>query len=58
MTYRGDIYFVSVLVPIIRDYTGWHAINLIKGYPYLLTKLSYSFSLSTIPRSEVKDGEK
>ncbi|GKV48505.1 hypothetical protein SLEP1_g55314 [Rubroshorea leprosula] len=34
MTYRGDVYFDSVLVLVFRDYTGWHAISLIKGYPY------------------------
>ncbi|GKV18256.1 hypothetical protein SLEP1_g28661 [Rubroshorea leprosula] len=22
MTYRGDIYFISVLVPVFRNYTG------------------------------------
>ncbi|GKV25041.1 hypothetical protein SLEP1_g34549 [Rubroshorea leprosula] len=27
MTYRGDVYFVSVLVPVFRDYTCWHAIR-------------------------------
>ncbi|GKV03892.1 hypothetical protein SLEP1_g16128 [Rubroshorea leprosula] len=58
MTYRGDVYFVFVLVPIFHDYTGWHAISLIKSYPYLLTELSHSFSLSTISGSEVKDEEK
>ncbi|GKV21625.1 hypothetical protein SLEP1_g31586 [Rubroshorea leprosula] len=58
MTYRGDVYFVFVLVLVFRDYTGWHAISLIKGYPYLLIELSHSFSLSTISGSEVKDGEK
>ncbi|GKV32498.1 hypothetical protein SLEP1_g41098 [Rubroshorea leprosula] len=58
MTYRGDVYFVSVLVPVFRDYTCWHAISLIKDYLYLLTELSHSFSLSTILGSEIKDGEK
>ncbi|GKV15522.1 hypothetical protein SLEP1_g26308 [Rubroshorea leprosula] len=58
MTYRGDVYFVSVLVLVFHDYTGWHAISLIKRYTYLLIELSHSFSLSTISRSEVKDGEK
>ncbi|GKV42196.1 hypothetical protein SLEP1_g49633 [Rubroshorea leprosula] len=34
MTYRGDVYFVSVLVFVFRDCTCWHAISLIKGTPY------------------------
>ncbi|GKV27303.1 hypothetical protein SLEP1_g36489 [Rubroshorea leprosula] len=58
MTYRGDVYFVSVLVPVFLDYTSQHAISLIKGYPYLLTELSHSFFLSIISGNEVKDGEK
>ncbi|GKV13389.1 hypothetical protein SLEP1_g24399 [Rubroshorea leprosula] len=58
MTYRGDVYFISVLVLVFRDYTGWHAISLIKGYSYLFTELSHSFSLSIISESEVKGGEK
>ncbi|GKV15624.1 hypothetical protein SLEP1_g26399 [Rubroshorea leprosula] len=57
MTYRGDVYFIFVLISVFRDYTYWHAISLIKGYPYLLTELSHSFSLSTISRSKVKDRE-
>ncbi|GKV10899.1 hypothetical protein SLEP1_g22204 [Rubroshorea leprosula] len=36
----------------------WHAKILLTGYPYLLTELSHSFSLSIISGSEVKDGEK
>ncbi|GKV15579.1 hypothetical protein SLEP1_g26359 [Rubroshorea leprosula] len=27
MAYKGDVYFVSVLVPIFCDYTCWHAIG-------------------------------
>ncbi|GKV13293.1 hypothetical protein SLEP1_g24322 [Rubroshorea leprosula] len=38
MTYKGDVYFVSVLVLVFRDYTCWYAISLIKSYPYLLTE--------------------
>ncbi|GKV49146.1 hypothetical protein SLEP1_g55912 [Rubroshorea leprosula] len=38
MTYRGDVYFMPVLVSVFRDYTCWHAISLIKGTLYLLTE--------------------
>ncbi|GKU98545.1 hypothetical protein SLEP1_g11537 [Rubroshorea leprosula] len=34
MTYRGDVYFVSIPISIFRDCTCWHAISLIKGTPY------------------------
>ncbi|GKV12291.1 hypothetical protein SLEP1_g23459 [Rubroshorea leprosula] len=58
MTYRGNVYFVFVPISVFHDYSCWHAISLIKGHPYLLTELSHNFSLSTISRNEVKDGEK
>ncbi|GKV49726.1 hypothetical protein SLEP1_g56461 [Rubroshorea leprosula] len=58
MTYRGDVYFIFVPVSVFCDYTCWHTISLIKGYPYLLIELSHSFFLSTISGSEVKDEEK
>ncbi|GKV11098.1 hypothetical protein SLEP1_g22382 [Rubroshorea leprosula] len=38
VTYRGDVYFVPVLVSIFRDCTCWHALSLIRGTPYLLTE--------------------
>ncbi|GKV03889.1 hypothetical protein SLEP1_g16125 [Rubroshorea leprosula] len=52
MTYRGDVYFVSVPVSVFRDCTCWHALSLIRALHIYLLSLSHSFPCP--PFQEVK----
>ncbi|GKV11450.1 hypothetical protein SLEP1_g22710 [Rubroshorea leprosula] len=54
MTYKGDVYFVFVLVSVFRDYTCWHALSLIRGTPYLLTEIFYLIVFLYQPFQEAK----